>query len=131
MTTGEPTPRPPLSIPRWLDRSASWSWRLILIGGAVFLAMYALSYIRIAVVPALIAIIFASALRPATAWLLRVGLPKSMATAVPVLCVVALFVVAGWFVTDRTAEELQRDDLPTEQVRFEVEQWLIEGPLHR
>lgn len=129
MTTGESTPRPPLSIPRWLDRGASWSWRLILIGVALFLAMYALSYIRIAVVPALIAIIFATALRPATARLVRVGVPRSIATAVPILLVVALVGAAGWFVTDRTAEELQRDDLPTEQVRFEVEQWLTDGPL--
>ncbi len=129
MTTNESSMRAPMSIPRWLDRGANWSWRLILIGSAAFLALYAISYIRIAVVPALIAIIFASALRPATSRLCTFGLPPVVATAAPILLVLTMFVGAGWFVTQRTAAELSNENLPTEQVRLEIEEWLRDGPL--
>lgn len=129
MTAETTSPRSPLSIPRWLDRGANWSWRLILIGIAVFLAFYAISAIRIAVVPALVAMIVASAIRPATSRLNNMGLPLAIATAAPLLLLVAFFVGAGWFVTQRTAAELANEDLPTEQVRLEIEQWLMDGPL--
>lgn len=128
MKTDNDTNREPLAIPRWLDRGANWSWRLILMATFAFLLLRTISYVRIAVIPALIALIIASAVRPATTRLCRAGLPEILASAIPLLIVPAVFVAGTWFVTEQTAAELERSDLQTQQVRTEIENWLLDSP---
>jgi predicted PurR-regulated permease PerM len=65
---GQPAGRGPAApdlVPRWLDRLAQWSWRLLVLAGLAWLAITATEAIAFVVVPAIIALVaVATLLRP-------------------------------------------------------------------
>lgn len=119
----------PLRIPRWLDQVAAWSWRLLLFGAALLGFLWIFSKVQIAVVPTVIAIIIAATLHPLICRLTRVGVPRLLATVLPLLGI-ALIVIGGiWFAGEQAASTLASDEVETDTVRLEIERWLMTGPL--
>lgn len=91
-------------------------------------SLWLLSAIRVAVVPGLVAVLVAAALQPLASRLENVGLPRSIAAGLPIAAIIAVFVMVAWFIGDRTASELTDTEFQTEQVRAEVERWLMSEP---
>ncbi|HYH88685.1 MAG TPA: AI-2E family transporter [Solirubrobacteraceae bacterium] len=65
------TPPPTDPVPRWLRSGAAIAWRLLALGAAIALAAYALAYLRIVVLPVIVALLISTVLGPPTRWLTR------------------------------------------------------------
>lgn len=118
-----------LSVPIWLDRAAAWAWRLLLIGAVGVALLWIFSLIRLAVIPFLIAVMFAAALQPPIQWLIHHRVPKGLAAVAVFLLTVALFVGPLVFAVQSATGELSNVEDDYQRVRGEVDRWLIQGPL--
>ena len=79
-------------VPTNLERAAGWSWRLLVCAAAVFAALAVLWYLRVIVLPTMIALTIAPALTPVAGLFRRLRLERP-AAAVALLA--GLAVVAG------------------------------------
>jgi predicted PurR-regulated permease PerM len=80
-------------VPHGLRIAAAWAWRLLILGGLAYAVIYLLGRVRIVLVPLVIALLLSALLSPAVSWLLRKGLPRSLATGL--VLVGGLLAVAG------------------------------------
>jgi predicted PurR-regulated permease PerM len=89
-----PQPRSPdAQVPRLLQQSAAWAWRLLLTGLVIYLAFRLAVELRLVTLPFIAAILFTALLQPTSAWLRRRGFSPLLST----WCVffLALVVIAG------------------------------------
>jgi predicted PurR-regulated permease PerM len=91
-------------VPRWLDRLAQWSWRLLVLVGVVAVALAALGQMPLIVVPLVLAAVAAATIAPGVAILRRRGLTSTTASLamtsgsfglILVILVVTLAALAG------------------------------------
>jgi predicted PurR-regulated permease PerM len=80
-------------VPRWLRSGAAIAWRLLAIAAAVGVAVYALAYLRVVVLPVIVALLLSTVLRPPTRWLARHRF--SDAAAAGMVMIVAIAVLAS------------------------------------
>jgi len=72
-------------VPRWFDRIAQWSWRLLVLAAVVGLALAVLGQIPLIVIPLVLAAVAAATMAPGVAALKRRGLtPTTAALAMTV-----------------------------------------------
>lgn len=116
-------------MPRWLDRAAALSWRLIVVIAAVLLVAYLLRELQLIVVPLLLAMALTTVLAPPARWLQRVGFPPAAATATVFLTVFAG--LAGLVTLFGVRLQAEFSDLgeDVERAREDIEDWLVDGPL--
>ncbi|MGN6325119.1 AI-2E family transporter [Pseudolysinimonas sp.] len=76
--------------------AAAWSWRILVVAGAIALFCYLFVTLKIVAIPFMVAIVLAALLVPAANFLQRHHWPKWLAV---VLCVVGVIVVVGGLVT--------------------------------
>jgi predicted PurR-regulated permease PerM len=106
---------PPVSAN--LERAAGWSWRLLVCAAAVFAVVTLLWYLRVIVLPIMVALTIAPALAPVAGWLRSVRLERP-AAALALLA--GLAVVAGLIAIVTTSVLAQYDEL-TESVSRAVD----------
>jgi predicted PurR-regulated permease PerM len=94
-------------VPPNLDRAASWSWRLIVCGAALFAVLVLLRYLRVIVLPTMVALTIAPALSP-VAGLVRRRLERPAAA---VALLFGLAVVVGLISIVTTSVLAQYDEL--------------------
>ena len=80
------------TVPPNLDRAAAWSWRLLLCGAAALAVVAILWYLRVIVLPIMVALTVAPALAPLAARLRRMRLERPAAA---IALLTGLAVVAG------------------------------------
>jgi putative heme transporter len=85
----------PGPIPYWLDRTSAVSWRLLVIVGAGAAVLYALSAVRVVVVPLIIGLFLAAIAQPLYLVLRRIKFPPALASAV---CLLAALGLLGFLV---------------------------------
>jgi predicted PurR-regulated permease PerM len=90
---GPEGPRRDDTVPSWLRSAGDVSWRLLVIAGAVFAALYLLALLRVVVLPIIVAILATTLLSPAVRALRRRGLPPG--AAVGLAMVGAGLILAG------------------------------------
>ncbi|MCS7007862.1 MAG: hypothetical protein NZL88_09940, partial [Gaiellaceae bacterium] len=78
-------PAAELRLPRSLVLAAAVSWRLLVVGAAVYLTVTVLARIQVIVVPAAVALLLACALWPAVRWLRARGARPLVAAAATLL----------------------------------------------
>jgi predicted PurR-regulated permease PerM len=94
-------------VPPNLERAASWSWRLLVCASALLVVLALLWYLRVIVLPTMIALTIAPALAP-VAGLVRRRLERPAAA---VALVLGLAIVAGLISIVTTSVLAQYDDL--------------------
>ncbi len=97
---------------RWSDhfgRLALRSGQALLVLVAFILLAYALIFLRVVVIPVLLAVVIAAALWPIVAWLGRRGLPRALSVLVTLLA--AFAIIGGVFTLVGTAVADQADEL--------------------
>ncbi len=67
-------------VPGWLSRSAAVSWRLLVVAAAVGVVGYLLVYLRLVVLPVIVALFLSTLLVPPAGWLRAHGWPPLAAT---------------------------------------------------
>lgn len=107
--------------PGWLVTAGAWSWRVLVIAGAIGLITWALSHVMLVVLPLFIAMLLATVLIPLSERLERLHIPRSVATLLAVVGFLAL--VAGLIALIVPRFVAQLDDL-TEGVRGGIQRAL-------
>ncbi|MGO9220436.1 MAG: AI-2E family transporter [Streptosporangiaceae bacterium] len=99
----EPTvPAGGSGVPRWLQRAAGWSWRLLLVGLVIYLAFRVASVLRLVVLPCVAALLLTALLHPVLSRFRRLGMPALAATWCTLLIAVAVLAGAGTLAVTRT-----------------------------
>jgi predicted PurR-regulated permease PerM len=71
---------PGVKVPRLLQQSAAWSWRLFITGLIIYLAFRLAVYLRLVTLPFIGALLFTALLQPLAAWLRRRGVGTMLST---------------------------------------------------
>lgn len=117
-------------VPWVLQVAASWSWRLLLVGGAVYLVARVVGYLAVVTVPCVGALLITALWAPVTMRLRRAGLGRMGATWLTIL--VALVIVGGLGVVIGMRANAEFPRLAAQVVRsaHELQDWVGTGPLH-
>ena len=116
-------------VPPGLDRAAGWAWRVLVCVAAVVAVIALLWYLRVIVLPAIVALTIAPALAPLEGRLRRAGLGRSAAAG---SLVIGLVVVAA-LIAIVTASVVQEYDELVASVRQgldDLTEWLEGDPLN-
>ncbi|MDP1850524.1 MAG: AI-2E family transporter [Solirubrobacteraceae bacterium] len=91
-----PPAAPPAAdpVPRWLRSGAAIGWRLLVLVAAVAVTAYALAYLRIVVLPIIVAVLVSTVLRPPARWLIRHRFSAGAAALTVLLGAIAVLVTA-------------------------------------
>jgi predicted PurR-regulated permease PerM len=117
-------------VPHSLRVSAAWSWRLIVVGALGWVLLQFIGTISVVVIPLAIALLLSALLAPAVGWLLRLRLPRSLATFL--VLVGGIGAVAGTLtlVISQFVDGIpQLTQNASEGIR-QIQDWLKTGPLH-
>jgi predicted PurR-regulated permease PerM len=115
--------------PAGLRLAAGWTWRLLVLAAGVVVLARALAELRLVVLPCLLAVLLATVLWPAVAWLRARRVPAAAAAALVLTGFLA--VLAGVVAALGPAVAAQTDELGRELVTGadQVTDWVANGPL--
>ena len=116
--------------PGWLSRSAAVSWRLLVVAAVVAVVGFLLVYLRLVVLPVIVALFLTTLLAPPAGWLRARGWPPLAATWVVIGGAVLVIAGASAALAPQIGPEIGtlRDRVATGL--DDVQRWLREGPLH-
>lgn len=117
-------------VPKGLRISAALAWRFLVVVGALYILVKALSYVSVVIVPLAIALLLAALMIPAVRRLRRLRVPHSLAAVIVMIAGLALLGGILTFVVVQFT-----NGLPALQGRInasldQIQNWLIHGPLH-
>ncbi len=126
----EPKPSPDSQVPRLLQQSAAWSWRILLTGGVIYLAFRFAVELRLVVIPFIAALLLTALLQPPAHWLRRHGFSPALATWCMLL--IALVVIAGamTLVVNQIADQYQVLFSEVERTVHHLQHSLAGAPFH-
>ena len=126
---GQPA-APGSQVPRWLQRAAGWSWRLLLVGIVVYLAFRVASMLKLVVLPCVAALLLTALLQPVQSRLRRTGLPALAATWCTLLLAVAVLAGAGTLAATRATADYPTLVRELTHTGNELQTWLAGPPFH-
>ncbi|GAA1382888.1 hypothetical protein GCM10009639_02480 [Kitasatospora putterlickiae] len=121
---------PAEAVPWGLRVAAESTWRLLLLGGALYVVFYIVDMLRLVAFAVLASLLISALLEPTVSWLRRHGVPRSLAAGGVFMSGLAGIGLVGWFVVWQVTTNLET---VTSKVKAGVDQlrdWLITGPLH-
>ena len=94
--------RPPhVHVPGWLQRTAAWSWRLLLLAAVAYLSFKVAVALRLLVLPLIAALLLTAMLQPLAARMRRAGMPGLAATWCTLLAAIVVLAGLGFLITNR------------------------------
>nr|WP_322756157.1 AI-2E family transporter [Frankia sp. Cas3] len=129
-TAPVPTARVEPQVPAALRVAAGWSWRLLIIGAAIYVILMAVGRIRIVVIPVIAGLLISALIRPVALVLRRHSVPRLASSFLTVIGFLIIVVGVGVGVGFNAANEFPS---LADQVSNGVEQvrdYLQDGPLH-
>jgi len=126
----EPRVRPvEENVPVGVRSAAAWSWRLLVILGALAVLLYLVGKLQHVLIPVAIALLFAAVLQPAAMWLRRRGMNRSLAAGIVLLGGVGAVAGVLTLVIDAISGGFGDLSDSVEGGVDEVRDWLVQGPL--
>jgi predicted PurR-regulated permease PerM len=127
---GPPRPLPDAQVPRLLQQTAAWSWRLLLTGLIIYLAFRFAVTLRLVTLPFVAALLLTALLQPAASRLRRRGFPPTLATWCMVL--LALIVIAGaiTLIVNQIADQYQVLFAEVQRTIGQLQHSLARPPFH-
>jgi predicted PurR-regulated permease PerM len=126
--------RPPApdssDVPRWLSTSASWSWRLLLLAAALYVAGRVAGLLYLVIVPCAGSLLLTALLQPLTARLRRAGLSPLAATWCTLLIAIIVGAGAATLVTARVQIEYPSLVIQVKHTTAQMQAWLAGPPFH-
>ncbi len=117
------------SVSPLVRKAAAWSWRLLIVFGALVAVLWLVARLEIIVVPVALATMLAALLMPAVDFLDRRGAPRGGAVALVLLSGIA---VVGGILTFVVSQFVEGMPALGEQVTRSIDgmrRWLVDGPL--
>ncbi|MFF0388812.1 AI-2E family transporter [Kitasatospora sp. NPDC004615] len=132
--TGAPSfgrPATPADAVPWTLRVAAEStWRLLLIGVALYVVFRVIDTLRLVAFSALAAVLIAALLEPTVSWLRRHGVPRAVAAAGTFMSGLAGIGLVGWFVFWQVSTNLDSVTVKVQDGVRQLRDWLLNGPFH-
>ena len=117
-------------VPHSLRIAAAWSWRLIVVGLLGWVLLRFIGLISLVVIPLAIALLLSALLAPAVGWLLRLRLPRSLATFLVLIGGIAAVAGTLTLVVNQFVDGVpELTDNASKGVR-QIQDWARTGPLH-
>ncbi|RKE20911.1 AI-2E family transporter [Streptomyces sp. TLI_171] len=126
---GRPT-NPVDAVPWVLRVAAESTWRLLLLGVALYVLFRVIDTLRLVAFAAVAALLISALLEPTVSWLRRHGVPRSLAAAGTFLSGLAGIVLVGWFVFWQVSTNLDRVTGKVQDGVRQLRDWLVTGPFH-
>ncbi|MFJ5221743.1 AI-2E family transporter [Streptomyces sp. NPDC088400] len=123
-------PDPVSAIPWGMRVAGEAAWRLLVLGGLLWVLMRVISAVQLVVMSFVIALLITALLQPTVVRLKGLGVPRGLATALTAIAGFVLMGLVGWFVVWQVMENI--DDLSnrvTDGIN-ELKQWLLNSPFH-
>ena len=117
-------------VPHSLRIAAAWSWRLIVVGLVGWALLHFIGIVSIVVVPLSIALLLSALLAPAVGWLLRLKLPRSLATFLVLICGIGAVAGTLTLVISQFIDGVPELTQKTSDGVLQIQQWAKTGPLH-
>jgi predicted PurR-regulated permease PerM len=116
-------------IPRSLALAAAVSWRLLVVGAAVYVTVTLFARLQVIIVPAAVAVILACALWPGVRALRDRGVRPAFAAATMLVALLGTFAIVVLLLAPRAADEIAELDVNVTGGIDVVKGWLTDGPL--
>ncbi|WP_019812677.1 AI-2E family transporter [Saccharomonospora saliphila] len=117
-------------VPRGLRISAALAWRFLVVVAALYVVVWIVGYLSVVVVPVAIALLLAALMAPGVRRLVEWGLPRALSA---VIVLIGGLGVVGGLLTSVITQFVEGLPELQEQLNLSLEQvenWLINGPLH-
>ncbi|MFD6398491.1 AI-2E family transporter [Nocardia sp. NPDC060249] len=111
-------------------KAAAWSWRLLIIFGALLAVGMLVQKFATVVIPLAIALLAAALLAPMVDWMQRVGIPRSLGVFVALLGSIGLLAGVLTFVVEQFVDGVPGLSNEVTNSVHKVQDWLINGPPH-
>lgn len=120
----------PGRVPYGVDLAAAWSWRLLVLTAAVYVLAQGIALFAEVVLPLVIALLLTALVIPVVDLLVRIGLPRGLASLLVVLGTIAVVGLLLTFAGQQIAQGAS--DLSTQVVTAleQIKGWLKTGPMH-
>ncbi|WP_030273603.1 AI-2E family transporter [Streptomyces sp. NRRL B-24484] len=118
------------AVPWGLRVAAESTWRLLLLGVALYVLFRVVDMLRLVAFAVLAALLISALLEPTVSWLKRLGVPRSLAAAGTFLSGLAGIGLVGWFVVWQVTSNLESVTGKVQDGVNQLREWLVTGPLH-
>lgn len=116
-------------LPRALEVATAWSWRLLVIGVALYAVALVVGRLRLVLLPVGIALLLATALVPVKRMMTDRGLPTALAMLGTVVVFFGGIALVGVLVVPPLVNEFSDLNTTLDEAIDDVEDWLVTGPL--
>jgi predicted PurR-regulated permease PerM len=117
-------------IPRWLEQTAGWSWRLLILGVLLYAAFRVASVLRLVILPCVAALLLTALLQPLTQRLRAHGMPALAATWCTLLTALALLAGAATLAVTQTSANYPTLVTDIGDTTRDLQRWLAGPPFH-
>jgi predicted PurR-regulated permease PerM len=117
-------------VPYGVDLAAAWSWRLLVIAGAMALLGYLIAFFTVVVIPVVVALLISALVAPLVDRLERIGVRRSVGSILVVILTLASVVALLTFAGQQVATGASDLADSTVQGLQEIKDWLKDGPLN-
>jgi predicted PurR-regulated permease PerM len=125
-----PAQRAEQAVPVALRVSAGWSWRLLVVGAAVYVVAVAIGRVRSIVIPVVAGLLISALIVPLAQRLQRLGVPRLASAWLALLAFFAVLAGAAVAVGFNAANELPTVIDEVNNGISQVRDYLTNGPLH-
>ncbi|WP_430780580.1 AI-2E family transporter [Actinoplanes sp. G11-F43] len=117
-------------VPHSLRIAAAWSWRLIVVGVIGWALLRFIGMVSIVVVPLAISLLLSALFSPAVGWLLRLRLPRSLATSLVLVGGIAAVAGTLTLVVNQFVQGVPKLTENASAGVRQIQEWARTGPLH-
>jgi predicted PurR-regulated permease PerM len=117
-------------VPTWLQQTAGWAWRLLVLGVVIYLTFRLASALRVVVLPFIAALLLTALLQPLTSRLRQAGLPALAATWCTLLVAVVVLAGAAALAATQTSADYQTLARELGNTVHDLQRWLAGPPFH-
>ncbi|MFD5076189.1 AI-2E family transporter [Streptomyces sp. NPDC058371] len=123
-------PDPSAAVPWGVRVAAEAGWRLLVLAGTVWVLMRVISAVQLVVLAFVAALLITALLQPTVARLMKIGLPRGIATALTAILGFVIMGLVGWFVVWQVMENIDNLSSQVQDGIDELRKWLLNSPFH-
>lgn len=123
-------PPPSSTVTRPVQVATAWSWRLLVIGAALYVMLRVIGALQVLVVPVLVALLVVALIKPAAVLIARSRLPRGASSLLTMLAVLAILVGLVTLVGTQLVNGFPQLQRQAAAGLGEVERWLNGPPLN-
>ncbi|MFE9425329.1 AI-2E family transporter [Kitasatospora sp. NPDC006697] len=121
---------PAEAVPWGLRVAAESTWRLVVLGFALYVVFQVVDMLRVVAFAVLAGVLVSALLEPTVSWLRRHGVPRSLAALGTFLAGLVSIGLVGWFVVWQVTSNIDDVSSKAQKGVGQLHDWLVKGPFH-